>query len=332
MNGYRVVFTEAKRAELKPFPIRKLAPDEVLVKVAYTLISAGTEKAFLSAMPNTGAKFPAYPGYSSSGHIIDVGSNVKNFNIGDRVFVSHGGHASYNIKHKSSVIKIPGNVSLMSASFTSIASYPLLALRRARVELGESVVIVGLGLLGQFGVQLARAAGALPLIAVGNREIRQNLAKANGANYVIPSDDSNLTKSILQYTNGGANVIIETSGSTDGLLTSFTYAARHARILVNGCNRVTDKPLDIYKYIHLKGVQLIGAHAQTRRQQESAPGNWTMQKDFETIMGFLSDGRLKTDSLTSEVISPEQTTAIYDRLINDRQFPLGVVFDWTHLE
>lgn len=83
MKGYRICFREKNKAELEEFETRKPREDEVMVKIAYTLISAGTEKAYLSGSPNTAGKFPTVPGYSSVGTVYEIGSKVTKFKVGD---------------------------------------------------------------------------------------------------------------------------------------------------------------------------------------------------------------------------------------------------------
>ncbi|MCI8622415.1 MAG: zinc-binding alcohol dehydrogenase [Provencibacterium sp.] len=333
MKGIRVLFQAPGKACIQEFEVRAPKSNEVIVRVIYSLISSGTEKAYLSCSNNTAQKFPTVPGYSSVGIVEQYGTDVQNFSIGDRVFVSYGGHANYNIKPESSIIKIPDSVSLQEAAFTRLASFPLLALRRAQLEIGESVVIVGLGMLGQFGVQLARIAGGLPVIAVGNREIRKQKALQYGAKFVLSPDDPELTNKIMEYTQitgtGGANVVLETSGQVSALISCLKYTAKHGRVLLNGCNRVTDQPIDLYKYIHLRGVSLIGAHDKTRLPYSSWKGNWTAKRDYMTVLGLLEDGRLEAKSMISELVKPESVSEIYNRLLNDREFPLGVLLDWS---
>lgn len=334
MKGYRVCFSTIGKAVLEEFPVRDPKPDEVQVRVQYTLISAGTEKAYLSGSENTANKFPTVPGYSSVGVVTKIGGNVTSINVGDRVFAAYGGHGSFNIVNKNRVVKIPENVSMVDATFTRLASFPLLAIRRARLEIGESVAVVGLGMLGLFAVQIAKLGGALPVIAIGNREIRRQKASDFGADCVLAPDDPELTKKVVstcEKYNGvkGANVVIETSGSMDGLINCLTYTSKHGRVLLNGCNRVTDKPVDFYKYVHLKGVSLIGAHDMTRLPYNSAPGNWTSRRDYITVLGLLADGRLNAKDILTDIVSPKDTSHIYDQLLHDRNFPLGIVFDWN---
>lgn len=335
-KGRRIVFKEPCVAELEEFDVRDPEYDEVQVKMMYSLISAGTEKAYLSATDNTAKIFPSVPGYSSAGVVCKVGKNVTKFKEGDRVFVSYGGHASYSVKKTGMLVQIPDGVSFEEAAFTRVASFPLLAIRRARLEIGESCVIVGLGMLGLFGVQLAKIGGANPIIAIGNREIRQEKAKKYGAELVLSPSDTKLTQKIYDYTLQktyvkGANVIIETSGTEKGLLDSLKYTSMYARVLVNGCNRIMTQPVDFYKYIHLRGVQIIGAHDSTRLQYNSAPGNWTPMRDYITLLNLIKDGRLNAKDMIGEIVSPNDAYEVYTQLLKDKEFPLGVLFDWSTL-
>lgn len=333
MQGYRVWYPEKGRAVLQEYKVREPGADEVMVQVQYTLISAGTEKADILGLPNTSMKFPGGGGYSSVGTIIKKGANVKEFLEGDRVFAAYGGHASYNVVNKSRLTKIPDSVPLTDAVFLKVISYPLLALRHARAELGESIAVVGLGMLGQFAVQIAKQL-AVPLIAVGNREVRRQKALDFGADYAFDPNEENLAEkiiSICEQTNGirGANVVIDTSGSIDALISALKYTSKNGRVMLNGCNRITDKPIDLYQDIHKKGICLIGAHEQSRYPFNSAPGNWTAKRDYITIMRFLEKGRINARDMINEMVSPNDATAVYERLIFDRNFPLGVIFDWS---
>lgn len=364
MKGYRVVFDAPCKASLHEFEVRQPGAYEVQIKVYYTLISAGTEKAQVSGSKNTARKFPAVPGYSSAGVVTAIGSSVTEFAVGDRVFAEYGGHASYCVQKTSKVVKIPDNVSFQEAVFTRVASFPLLALRRARLEIGESVVVVGLGMLGLFGVQLARAAGAFPTIAIGTstRPIRNEKAKEYGADLVVISKrltdilsekeinklsaeekeqrqkelKRELIKEIKEYTMktncvSGANVVLEVSGNEDGFKTCLNYVSKRGRVVVNGCNRDDIHGFDLYGVMK-NGTNIIGAHDMTRMPYNSAPGNWTAKRDYITLLGFMSDGRLKTKDMISEYASPADCGKVYERLVNDRNFPLGVLFDWEHFD
>ncbi len=331
MLGYKIVCTEPGKAEFQQFQVREPRADEALVKIHYTLISNGTERARMIAMPNTHETFPYIPGYSGVGIVEKIGDKVTSLAVGDRVFVSHGGHASYNIKKPSAIVKIPDEVPFSDAVFCKMASFSMHGMRNCHFEMGESVVIIGLGNLGLLGVQLAKIAGALPVVAIGNRPIRREIAKKFGADYVFAPDDPDLVNKVIQatcITGRGADVVIDTSGSVDALQPAVKYMARYGRLSLVGCNRVTDKPIDLYQF-HLKGISIIGSNASTQKNHESCPGIWTGRRNFNTILGYMAQKKLTPSLMEPVVVSPYQATDIYSRLINDREFPLGVVFDWT---
>ncbi len=336
MERKGIFFTAPGRAELLTNDVRMPAATECLVRVDFTLISSGTEKAQLMGGRNTMNKFPANHGYSAVGTVLKCGSGVSSFQPGDRVFVERGGHYSHITQKASLIHHIPEQVSSEVAVFARVASFSLAAVRRARLEIGESCVVQGLGMLGLFAVQFARIGGACPLIAIGNRDIRKSLAGMYGANYVFSPDEDSLVSKICQITERetdirGASVVIETSGAEAAFLQALGYVGKYGRVMITGCNREpVSGPIDIYKDIHKKAVQIIGVHGRTRPQTNSAPGNWTVHRDLVTILNLMKSNRLEVESMISEFCTPEEGPGVYERLVNDRNFPLGVIFDWRN--
>ncbi len=339
MKAAKILFTEVGKVAFMEYEASHPKDDQVLIETVYTLVSAGTERSVLRGDPNSAADrgFPRVEGYSAVGYVKEIGSKIKSFKVGDRVFVEYGGHRSIIVKGVNNIYKIPDKVSFEDAVFTKVAGFPLAAIRRARLEIGEAIVVVGLGMLGLFGVQFAKFAGGLPIIAVGNRDIRREKALQLGADYVFSPDEPDLTKKINELTETitsikGASVIIETSGSEDALINALEYSAKRGRVMLSGCNRVATKPLDLYNCIHVKGVQIVGVHGQTRYPSNSAPGNWTVKRDHITVLRMIENGRLNTKSILSEFDDPRNCADVYNRLLNDRDFPLGVVLDWRKLK
>ena len=83
--GKRIVFKEAGLVTIEDFPLKKPKTDEVLIETTSTLISPGTETAFLMALPNTPGMFPMYPGYSNAGVVLATGSGSTEITVGDKV-------------------------------------------------------------------------------------------------------------------------------------------------------------------------------------------------------------------------------------------------------
>ena len=105
MKGRRVVWPSRAMVEIEEFGFSPLGDNELLVATECSLISPGTERAFLLGLPNAQGDYPSYPGYSNIGVIIDRGSDVSGFDIGDRV-VSSKGHTSHFVATPDSVLKV----------------------------------------------------------------------------------------------------------------------------------------------------------------------------------------------------------------------------------
>src|SRR3954452_22278424 len=120
MKNHVLVSEEKGQIALKEFVITEPVNDEIQVKVHTSLISPGTERAFVLNMDNTSGEYPMYPGYSSSGVVIKLGPDVTDFKVGDRIACHGIGHRSVgNIRQKRAV-KIPDGVSFENAAFTSL--------------------------------------------------------------------------------------------------------------------------------------------------------------------------------------------------------------------
>ncbi len=316
-----------------------LPPDQVLVKTDYSAVSAGTECAWISGNANwDDQKFPFYPGYSAVGHVIRVGENVKNFAVGDRVIVPWHGHRSHILAPAARVwdgaYRIADDrIDMIEAACVHIASFPMLGVRKLRIQMGESVMIAGLGILGQIALQAARCSGAMPLLACDFSPERRALALKMGADAVFdPGEPDFIEKVRAAAGGGGVRAVVEVTGKAAALQQALKYTARMGRISLLGCTRVPDCPIDFYRDVHLPGITLIGAHTQNRPGSDSRPGEWTEQDDYETILKFLAAGRFRFSPLISRVASPAECGEIYDTLLHAGNPPLGIVYDWNLLK
>ena len=336
MKDHVIVFTAKETAEFLETEFDEtLTGDEILVKDDYDLVSAGTELANYRALPNTGActkGFPYLVGYSASGHVVAVGPEAK-LKVGDRVAVNWGDHRNYFKRSETQVVKIPDGVDMKCAAFTHLASFPMLAIRRLRIEIGEPVMVAGLGLLGQFAVQFARLSGACPVLACDYSAERRELALRLGADATFDPREADCIERVTAATEGkGPAAVVEVTGYISALQQALEYVARNGRIALLGCTRVSDRCIDFYKYVHVRGVQLIGAHTKTRPKSESRPGEWTESDDYRAILNLVKAGRVQVSPLIGEVAAADDAANIYRRLNAAQNPPLGVLLDWTQVE
>ena len=165
MTNPNIIFTSPSVAEVIDKPMPAPGPGQVLVRTARTCISSGTERANLIGDPMVGidvkdgapAVFPRHLGYSLCGTVEAVGEGVESVRPGDRVAASWTKHMLFNAVPERQVYRVPDGVSSEAAAWTHIATFPMAALRKCHFEFGESVLVMGQGILGQLAVLLARS-------------------------------------------------------------------------------------------------------------------------------------------------------------------------------
>lgn len=340
MQNYHIIFTEPKVASLVIDDLDPtLTGTQVLVKTDFTAISAGTERDNLLDEPNLYCDkeipippFPRHFGYSGSGTVIKVGPDCKRLRAGQRVVVYFGTHSKYNIYPEEKLFPvlyedIPAEI----AALTVIAGFPAEGVRKARLEFGESALVMGLGILGLIGVQLCKAAGAAPVIAADPQPSRRALALKIGADYALDPTLPDFFRQVKALTDGrGIDVAVDAAGNAQATSQAMECLRRFGRMTLVGCTRHHGQ-YDLYHLVHGKGASIIGANNLARPQFESRPGNWTAYDDNYAIQKLLHFHKLDMRPLINEIHSPQNAPAVYDRLLYSKEFPIGVLFDWNRI-
>ena len=177
-------------------------------------------------------------GYSIAGTVIDVAPDVTQFRRGDRVACCGAGyanHAAVNWVPQNLSVKLPDAVSFEEACFGTLGAIALHGVRRASISLGDRVLLLGLGLIGQITVQLLKAAGA-DVIGADVRADRVERARRFGV-YAFSLADANLENEVLARTNGaGADAVIVTAAAADPALlnTCFDACRKKGRVVLVG--------------------------------------------------------------------------------------------------
>ena len=329
VRGKRVVFTRPNRVEIEEYQVSEPNKDEVLIKTVSTLISSGTETAYLLALPNTPRKFPIYPGYSNSGIVIAKGENVEDVEVGDKV-VAPANHASHVIVNKRYVYKMPTGLSHDEATFFNVIAIALQGVRKAQIEIGDSVVVLGLGLIGQLALALAKLNGALPLIGIDLYEYRLKVAEKLGADYIINASKEDIEKKVYGITNGGAEVVIEATGNPKAIPLAFKLARKFGRVILLGSTR-GETTVNFYSDVHKKGLTIIGAHNSIRPRYESHHFWWTAEDDIKLALRLISLKRIDVKSLISLKLPYHKAAEAYDKLINAKNEVIAILLDWSSI-
>ena len=274
MKSKKIVFTEFHHAELLEVDVPEIKDNEVLVETEYTVISGGTERANIMGMPNAGGmKFPKAVGYCGIGRVLQTGPAVANIAVGDRVLIYHGKHMKYNVRPEAEVTKVEDDsIPSLEAALVIIASMGLGGVRKLELELGESAMVMGLGLLGIFALQFCRLSGAYPVIAADLNPARRELALQLGADYAFDPAAPDFVEQVKAVTGGkGVRGTVEVTGASLAMKQALECASWMGRIALLGCTRISDCPIDFYMQVHRPGVKLIGAHNFIRPKVESYP-------------------------------------------------------------
>jgi len=337
MRSKNIIFQKANQAVLIEEPVPELREDEILVRLAVSTISSGTERANLVGNRSVAwnkpeapeAIFPRRVGYSSAGVVERVGAAVTDLAPGDRVALSWTTYNQYMVLPAARACPLR-EVSFEDGAVFHIATFPLAAIRKCRLEMGESAIVMGMGILGLTAVQLLRAAGAVPVIAVDPSPEKREKALRCGADYALDPYAPDLAETAKKLTEGGANVGIEVTGVGAGLEGILDCMARFGRVALLGCTRSSDFSIDYYRKVHGPGVTLIGAHTKARPDYDSSNGWWTERDDMRALRNLTEMGRIRLADMVEETHSPREATQVFHRLATEKTFPV-VQFDWRTL-
>lgn len=212
-----------------------------------------------------------------------------------------------------------------------ISVFPLAAIRKTRLEIGESAMVMGLGILGIFAVQELKAAGAYPVIAVDPIEERRRFALKMGSDYAFDPFDDGFIKDIIAASEGGVRVCIEVTGLGTGLIQALDCMRPMGRNALLSCTRSSHFEIDYYGKVHGRGISLIGAHTMARPKTESSPGLWTDADDLKAVLNLVKGKRLNFKDMIFEIHSPREASEVYKKPTTEKNFPIGVLFDWRNL-
>lgn len=353
MNCKAILFTERDTAELVEEPVEAPKRGEVLVRLVRSTVSSGTERANLTGVqdnaigiyavaPDGQVTWPRRGGYSSAGVVEEIGEGVTSVRPGDRVALSWSVHRHFVCMKEELVYRIPENVPFEHAALTHISTFPMAAIRKCRLEIGESALVMGQGVLGQLAVMLLRSAGAVPVIAADPVPEKRERSLALGADLALDPTAEDFAQRVKAVTGfgrrvqegrvdgTGANVVVEVTGKGSALNTALDAIAPFGRLSLLGCTRDSNFTVNYYRKVHGRGVTLVGAHTNARPDSESAAGWWSTRDDALAFLRLLENGRLSLAGFVDEVHSPRQCAQVYSRLAGGGAFPT-VQFDWDRL-
>lgn len=286
-------------------------PGEVLVRTVASAVSPGTERAFYASWPNARAPFPQMPGYSLAGEVVEVGRRVPDLRPGDRVAGS-GPHSSVVLLPCNQLYPLPGGMDVEEASFVQLGVIASQAVRKGELRPGESVIVLGQGIVGQLVAQMAAARDA-DVTSVARSGRRRTPVLGGAA----------IRAALLSEVEGRAeaDVVFETTGHPQALPAALRLARRGGRVVLAGSTRGVVPGMDFGEAAD-REVTLVGAHASSVTDlREEATGFLRLLERREVVLS----------PLIQERIHPLEAGWFYHRLASPGDATVGAVFRWDRL-
>ena len=279
-------------------------------------------------------------GYSGAGVVVQVGEGADEFAPGDRVACAGAQcafHAEIVCVPKNLVVPIPENVGFDAASSVALGAIALQGIRRALPTIGETFVVIGLGVIGQITTQLLRANGCRVIGADLDRA-RLAIAGKHGMNHGIHPDDSDDVRQVAAMTAGaGADGVIITAASpSDEIVsTAFQMCRRKARVVLVGDVGLNLRRADFYaKELDFLISTSYGPGRYDRQYEEEgfdypvAYVRWTEGRNMAEYLRLIADGLIDVNALISRVYPLAEVNAAYSLLESRADRPLMVILSY----
>jgi predicted dehydrogenase/NADPH:quinone reductase-like Zn-dependent oxidoreductase len=351
---FRRVIDRPGRVRVLDLPVPHHGPDQVLVAGRYSLISSGTESSTLAKTPTELAKqtlsdpwmrnvvkqtvfssgmsqtarrvwhemiTPREIGYSGAGVVLATGDNVDGLEVGQTVAYAATGHAEVAAPFLNHVVPVPDDVDLRHAAFVTVGGIAIQGLRRADVQFGETVVIYGLGLVGQLCAQIARAAGCV-VIGIDISERAREVAQGLGAALVVDGADPEWKRRILDFTDkhgADATIICASSDSAEVINSSMEITRRQGRVVLVGYVRLDIHPKHfLYREIDLRYSRAYGpgsydaGYEKGRVEYPFGYVRWTEKRNLAEFVRLVGAGAIALDPLIGGVFALDDVQAAFD--------------------
>ena len=347
MRQRRILFTGLRQLELADRDLPPLGPGQVLVRTEVSLMSTGTENICFNRLFAPGThfdrwvKYPFEPGYSCVGVAEQVGAGVESVKPGDRVAHSRP-HASCHVVDAADCFVVPSSVSPEHAVWFALARIAYNGARRVAFGLGDKVVFVGAGPVGQMTLRWAVASGAEETLVVDTMPLRLGIAERGGTTYALVGSVVECTKpaggpgpaspgafattspvkaQIEELLGGLPDVVVDATGNSEVFQAALGLVRTKGRLLLIGD---TGSPAEqrLTPDLLTRAITVHGAHGETSFHDRDRRGIANL------FFRLMRSGRFSMEGMNTHRFSPEDAAAAY-RLANEsRGETMGILFEW----
>lgn len=369
------LFVKKGQIIIEDVPAPVISDGAILMRLNYSLISPGTETAGINASGESTVKKgltqpekikqvldmigdqgllkttekvlrkidpPPHPiGYSCSGTIIEIGKKITDLKINDRVACAGAGYASHAeivCVPRNLVAKIPDELDLMDAASMTIGSIAMQGVRRANISFGETVAVIGLGLIGQIVTQILKSAGC-HVIGFDLNRSRIELAQKLGMDYGLVADENSDVENVMKYTSGygvDATIITAATKSDAPVQQAMNITRRKGRVVVVGDVGLNIRRQPFYeKEIDFLISCSYGPGRYDRNYEEGGLDypysyvRWTENRNMQEYLRMLAEHKVDFRSLISKEYNFTDAIEAYSELIEASEKPLGIILKYN---
>ena len=325
-----VVFKAPRYVVMEAVDTPGLTASDVLVEIAYTSISPGTERWVLTdrldvpGRPELAA-FPHVPGYQAAGIVREVGGGVDGVEPGDRVFSRNcrapdgwrgswwGGHVGSHVAHYQQVIKLPAAVSMRQASSLLLAQVGFNGATKPRLRPDDVAVVIGAGLVGQYAGQVLRSCGA-HVVMCDLRAFRLEKAAQHSADEVVDNSQEDLVASVRDRYPDGVDIVLDTAGSNRTIRMGIDLLRRGGELVLNGFYPPGESMLD-WHWLRTKEITVHCPDSRTRARLEST-------------LSLIERGHVRVEELVTHEFDSSRARDAYALLLDPSADSLGIALNW----
>ncbi len=315
------------------------ARPDLVKQVIGKLKTEGFKKTFQTVMSRLDSPSPL--GYSCAGTVVAAGGLVEGIQPGDRVAcggADYANHAEYVSIPKNLVVKIPDNVSDEEAAFTTVGSIAMQGVRLAEPKLGETFLVLGLGLLGQIAVQLLRANGCKVIATDLDASLVEQVQKFGAVGVGPGADIQSVCKELTAGHGVDGVLVCAGTASNQPIELCGAVTREKGRVVVVGAVRMDIPREDFFKKeINVVISRSYGPGRYDPVYEESgndyplAYVRFTEQRNMQTFLELVSQGKLDVKTLITHRFDVDQAAEAYELIEGDKTEPyLGIVMQYSH--
>ncbi len=342
-----ITFTGVNQIDVRTSELGPVGPTDILVRVRYSMVSSGTELRVLAGHYGAKENYPLVPGYSTVGEVIEVGPEAQGFRVGDRVSCRNpkalpglksqwGGQSSLQVhitNGEDRPILLPPDADLLDYVAVEISAISLRGVQAADPARGETAVVLGQGLIGSFAAAWLSVRGCRVIVAdlePGRLERARRWAAAT-----VNAADPDAEARLRILCNGGADIVVESSGSTRGAMLAYqlvrrkpqnyskdykvepiTFYHRDWARLVMQANYIEPVTIDPFSFFPGEGVTILTPSDRGIEDRQKAADEFRR-------------GTLRAADFVQKIVPFSEAPAAYAALRDDKNSNFSLVFDWA---